>query len=131
MPMSLNEQIVKHPPETIWATPVLGIASALTVLSASCCVLPIGLTILGFGGNWLIFLGYFAAYRAAILIGVGVVLALVWARLMVRPGACATRRRTAFILASFCSVIFVAAVTAPFWEQDATRAMWTYWVELQ
>jgi len=127
--MSLNEQIAKHWSETIWTTPALGIASLLALLSASCCVLPIGLSILGLGGNWLVILGPFAAFRLEILIGVGVVLALVWARLIVSPGACATRRRTAFILASLSSVIFVAAVTAPLWEQDATRAMWTYWVE--
>lgn len=129
--MSLNEQIAKHRSETLWTTPVLGVASLLAMLSASCCVLPIGLSVLGLGGNWLVILGPFAGFRLEILIGVGVVLAIVWTSLIVRPGACASRRRTAFILASFCSVIFVAAVTAPLWEQDATRAMWTYWVELQ
>ena len=129
--MSLNEQIAKHRSETIWTTPALGIASLLAMLSASCCVLPIGLSIIGLGGNWLVILGPFTAFRLEILIGVGVVLAIVWLRLIVRPDACATRKRTAFTLASLCSVIFLAAATAPFWEQQATSAMWAYWVERQ
>jgi len=44
---------------------VLGIATLLALLSASCCVLPIGLAIVGLGGAWLAVLGPFVAYRGS------------------------------------------------------------------
>jgi len=58
-----------------------GVALA-ALLAASCCVLPIALTIVGLGGSWLAVLGPFVAYRASILIVVGVAVAWSWYRLL-------------------------------------------------
>ena len=115
--------------EPAWTTPALGLASLLSVAAASCCVLPIGLTILGLGGTWLTVLGPFVEHRAIILVSVGVVLTAAWGTLLLRPGACPRRRRTGVILALVCTMLFAAAVTAPLWERDAMRAMWSYWTE--
>ena len=108
---------------------MLGLASVLAVLSASCCVLPIGLSILGFGGTWLTVLEPFVAYRSIILGGIGCILILAWASFLLRRKRCVERKNAAFILTVSCSVLFLVAVSAPLWERDATRAMWTYWVE--
>ena len=115
--------------ERAWTTPALGLASLLSVAAASCCVLPIGLTILGLGGTWLTVLGPFVEHRDIILLGVGVVLTAGWVTLLLRPGACPWRRRTGVILALVCTMLFAAAVTAPLWERDAMRAMLSYWME--
>ena len=50
------------------------IAALLALLSASCCVLPIGLSIIGLGGTWLTMLGPFVAYRGFILVAVAIAL---------------------------------------------------------
>ena len=52
---------------------LIGTAGLLALISASCCVLPIGLSILGLGGTWLLLLGPFVAYRAPIVVAVGLV----------------------------------------------------------
>ena len=82
---------------------------------------------MGLGGTWLAVLGTFVAYRSIILFGVGVVLVIAWARLISRRNGCAKRQRTALILSTFCSVAFVIALSAPFWEQEALQAMLTHW----
>ena len=125
--MSLEEQSERQATEPVWATPLLGLASLMAIASASCCVIPIGLSIAGLGGTWLTVLGPFVAYRSIILVGVGLVLVIAWLRLVKRRDGCARRRRTAFTLATFCSVVFLIALSAPLWEQDATRAMLSYW----
>lgn len=125
--MSLEEQSNDKANGPFWATPLLGVASLMAIVSASCCVLPIGLSIAGLGGTWLTVLGPFVAYRSIILVGVGLVLVIAWVRLVKRRDSCARRRRTAFTLATFCSVVFLIALSAPLWEQDATRAMLSYW----
>lgn len=125
--MSLEEQSESQDTGPVWATPVLGVASVLAIVSASCCVLPIGLSIAGLGGTWLTVLGPFVAYRSIILIGVGLVLLVAWARLMRRRDGCRRRRRTALAIASCCTVVFLIAVSAPVWEQDAVQAMLSYW----
>ena len=52
---------------------LIGGAGFLALLSASCCVLPIGLSIIGLGGTWLTMLGPFVAYRVEILVVVGLI----------------------------------------------------------
>lgn len=125
--MSVKEQTKGCASEPLWATPLLGVATLLAIASASCCVLPIGLSLMGLGGTWLAVLGPFAAYRSMILISVGAVLIFVWARLMKRRESCARRRRTALSLAGFCSAVFLIAVSTPLWEQDAMQAMLVHW----
>lgn len=122
--MSIEKPITTSGP--VWTIPALGLASLLSIAAASCCVLPIGLTILGLGGTWLTVLGPFVEHRAIILPGVGGVLAAAWAVLLLRSDLCPRRRRIGMVLALVCTAFFAAAVTAPFWESDAIRAMWSY-----
>lgn len=104
----------------------LGTAGLLALLSASCCVLPIGLSILGLGGTWLILLGVFVAWRIPILVVVGGIVFWSWLRLLRRP-ACGSRRRAAIFLAGLATLAFIIATSAPLWERDAVRVMWSYW----
>ncbi len=127
--MSIDDQSEDQATGPVWTTPLFGVASVVVIASASCCVLPIGLSIAGLGGTWLTVLGPFVAYRSIILISVGLVLVVTWARLINHRDACAKRRRTAFILAAFCSAVFLVAVSTPLWEQDAMQAMLSYWRE--
>ena len=76
---------------------LIGGAGLLALLSASCCVLPIGLSIIGLGGTWLVMLGPFVEYRIEILVVVGLVLAWGWLRLW-RRWQCASRRRSTVVL---------------------------------
>ena len=75
MDVNANQQTAKQP--GVAARLVMPHAALLAVLSASCCVLPIGLSIIGLGGTWLTMLGPFIAYRAFILVAVAI--ALIWA----------------------------------------------------
>ena len=125
--MTFEEQSKDQATEPVWTAPVLGVASLLAIASASCCVLPIGLSIAGLGGTWLTVLGPFVAYRSIILIGVVCVLVVAWARLIKRRDGCAGRRKAALIFATFCTFFFLIALSAPLWEQDAVRAMLSYW----
>ena len=59
------------------------VAAIAAGFSATCCVLPIALTILGFGGGWLAFLGFFATNRPYVL-ATGLVLLALAAFLMWR-----------------------------------------------
>lgn len=127
--MRADRQIEDRQSEPVWTAPALGLASVLAVLSASCCALPIGLSILGLGGTWLTLLGPFVVYRSIILVGIGGVLVLVWASLILHRKRCVMRKKAAVILAITCSVLFLVAAAAPLWERNVTRAMWTYWVE--
>lgn len=105
---------------------VIGLAGLLALVSASCCVLPIGFSILGLGGTWLLYLGPFVAYRVPIVIVVGLVLAWAWYRVWLR-WACASRRRSTLVILMATTVFFLAAATAPLWEQEATRTMFALW----
>lgn len=105
---------------------LIGGAGFLALLSASCCVLPIGLSIIGLGGTWLTMLGPFVAYRVEILVVVGLILAWGWIRLWQRWG-CARRRRSTVILLGFTTLAFLLAASSPFWEEDAARTMWALW----
>lgn len=127
MDIDLKEKIPSQ--GSVWTAPVLGIASAFSLAAASCCLLPVGLSIIGFGGSWLTLLGPFVAYRSFILVGVGVVLAAAWISLLSHHNRCARRKGTGLAVAIGCSIIFLAAVSAPFWEDEAVRSLWFYWME--
>ncbi len=105
---------------------VVGLAALLALLSASCCVLPIGLSIIGLGGAWLAVLGPFVAYRSAILVAVGLVLLWAWFRL-IRRSRCGVRKSGAVVLAAFASLSFVVAASSPVWEEDSARMMMGVW----
>lgn len=105
---------------------VLGVAGALALLSASCCVLPIGLSIVGLGGAWLTLLGPFVAYRIEILVVVGLVLAWGWFRLTKRWN-CSRRKRSTLSVLGFSTLVFLFAASSPYWEGEAARAMFTLW----
>ena len=105
---------------------VIGFAGLLALVSASCCVLPIGFSILGLGGTWLLYLGPFVAYRVPIVIVVGLVLAWSWYRVW-RQWACASHRPSTLVILFTTTVYFLAAATAPLWEQEATRTMFALW----
>lgn len=105
---------------------LMPLAAALALLSASCCVLPIGLSIIGLGGSWLTMLGPFIAYRGFILLGVAIALVWAWYR-VVRPKPCVTRRRSAIVWASLASIAFLVALSSPYWEASAQRFMWDLW----
>lgn len=127
--MNSENQIERRSLDPVWGTPILGLASLLAIASASCCVLPMGLSIIGLGGAWLAVLAPFTAYRTVILIGVGLVLLLAWWGFLFRRKGCVKRSRTALILNVACTLFFVVGISAPIWEQDAMKAMWSYWTE--
>lgn len=106
----------------------LGLATVLALLSASCCVLPIGLSVVGLGGAWLAVLGPFTAFRPMILIVVGVVVAFAWWRI-IRRRKCGQVGKSALIWTVFASFALFTSVTAPMWEGDATRALWSIWMD--
>lgn len=105
---------------------VVGGAGLLALLSASCCVLPIGLSLLGLGGTWLAMLGPFVVYRVEILVIVGAVLAWGWWRLWSR-WTCARRKGWALAVLGFATVAFALAASSPLWEDEVTRAMFALW----
>ncbi len=108
--------------ETAQST-IVPMAAMLALLSASCCVLPIGLSIVGLGGSWLTMLGPFVVYREAILVVVALVLAWAWYRIL-RFRGCAKRRTSSFIWAGIGSTAFLLAVSSPLWEAPASKFMW-------
>lgn len=105
---------------------LIGGAGFLALLSASCCVLPIGLSIIGLGGTWLTMLGPFVAYRIEILGVVGLVLAWGWVRLWAR-WSCVRRKRSTVVILGVTTVAFALAASAPLWEEDAARTMFALW----
>lgn len=105
---------------------LIGGAGLLALLSASCCVLPIGLSIIGLGGAWLTWLGPFVAYRGPILIGIAIALLWAWYRVL-KPKTCATRKRSAIVWTTLATVAFVVSLTLPYWEGSAQRFMWDLW----
>lgn len=124
MNVNANEQTAIEP--SLVGRMLMPLAAALAVLSASCCVLPIGLSIIGLGGTWLTMLGPFIAYREFILFGVALALIWSWYR-VVRPKPCVTRRRSAIVWASLASIAFLVALSSPYWEASAQRFMWDLW----
>jgi mercuric ion transport protein len=105
---------------------VMPLAALLALLSASCCVLPIGLSIIGLGGSWLTLLGPFVAYRGAILSIVDLALVWAWYRIL-RPNPCEVRTVFPTIWTVIASVTFLVALSSPYWEGLAQRFMWDLW----
>lgn len=108
--------------ETAQST-IVPIAALLAVLSASCCVLPIGLSIVGLGGSWLTMLAPFVVYREAILVVVAIALVWAWYRVL-RPRGCVKRRASSLIWAGIGSTAFLLAASSPLWEASASKFMW-------
>lgn len=102
---------------------IIGGAALLATLSASCCLLPLGLSIVGLGGAWLTFLEPFVRYREFILIAVAIVIALSWLRLWRSPGDIRGNRRGA-ILTPIATVVFLVALSASYWENEIARSLW-------
>lgn len=103
----------------------LGGVSILALLTASCCILPLGLTIIGLGGSWLSILGPFVAYRSYLLLIVGGIVVWSWISLWRSP--CGIfGDRTAFIIRFVVTIIFLAALSAPYWEDELARSMWEH-----
>lgn len=102
---------------------LLGIGSAgvAALLSASCCVLPLALSLVGLGGTWLTVLGPFVVWRVPILVAAGLALAVAWI-VMVRRGLRRVRPR-ALVVAGLATVSLGLAATTPLWERDAQRAL--------
>ena len=105
---------------------LIGGAGLLAFLSASCCVLPIGLSIIGLGGSWLSMLGPFVAYRIELLVIVGLILAWGWFRIIQR-WRCARAKRSTLILLAIASLAFFASASSPLWEEAAAQNMWMLW----
>ncbi|WP_108814806.1 hypothetical protein [Loktanella sp. Alg231-35] len=124
MSADANEQTAIEP--GLISRMLMPLAAALALLSASCCVLPIGLSIIGLGGTWLAMLGPFIAYRGFILVGVAIALVWAWYR-VVRPKPCVTRRRSTVVWTSLASIAFLLALSSPYWEASAQRFMWDVW----
>lgn len=102
------------------------LAALLALLSASCCVLPIGLSIIGLGGSWLTVLSPFIAYRSAILVVVAFALVWAWFRVL-RPRPCETRRQFLMIWTAVATCAFLVALSSPLWERSAQGFMWGLW----
>ena len=107
---------------------VLGLAAILALFSATCCVLPIGLSIIGIGGAWLTVFAPFTEYRALILVVVAVIVGWAWFRLL-RRYQCGQMRKSALVLTVIATFALIASLSAPFWEGDATRALWAIWMD--
>ncbi len=124
MDVNANHQTETEPGLT--ARLVTALAALLALLAASCCVLPIGLSIIGLGGAWLTLFGPFIAYRGFILVAVATALIWVWYRVM-WPRACARPRWSAIVWASLATIAFLIALSSPYWEASAQRFMWELW----
>lgn len=108
----------------------LTIAALLAFLTASCCILPIGLTIVGFGGAWLAILGSLVAYREIILIIVSVLVAFLWFRIWA-TGDRPVRQRRGIAMVCVLSLVVGIAWTAPFWEWGVTSVLIDVWANQQ
>jgi mercuric ion transport protein len=107
-----------------------GLAAAL---SATCCVLPLALSILGLGGAWLSFLGFFTEARAYIIAVCFLLLAtsvvLLWRTRLIGPTRKTEQSRGARILVlASTALLLAAAVSAPLWEREATAFLWKIWI---
>ena len=104
-----------------------GFATLLAALSATCCVLPIALTVIGLGGAWLSVLGPFVAYREIILATLSVLVGLAIIRELRRRSE-PPRRRTIFLLI-LATTVLAAAWSAPLWENDLSCVLLSIWSE--
>lgn len=100
----------------------LGVTAMLALLSASCCIIPLALTIVGLGGAWLSVLDPFVTYRELILIGVTVIVLLGWWRVWQAGG-----QMRGVVMASVTSLAAILGWTAPMWEWELSRVLLSYW----
>ena len=107
---------------------ILGLATVVALFSATCCVLPIGLSIIGMGGTWLTVFGPFTQYRFPILVVVAMIVVLSWFRL-IRRYRCGRVSKSALVLTMLATLALIASVSAPYWEGNATRALWAIWMD--
>lgn len=107
---------------------LMAVTTAFSVLSASCCVIPIGLSIIGLGGSWLVFLSPLVMYREIVLFLVGITLVLAWVRLIHYQRLSASRP-SALVVISLSTIIFFVALSAPLWEKDVTQHLWVYMIK--
>ena len=123
-PSTTREEI----PESAGGRAVLGLATIFALFSATCCVLPIGLSIIGIGGAWLTVFAPFTEYRTLILVVVAVIVGIAWLRLFrrYRSGQVNT---SALVLTVIATLALIASLSAPYWEGDATRALWAIWMD--
>lgn len=105
---------------------VIGGAGVLALLSASCCVLPIGFSVIGLGGTWLSMLGPFVAWRSEILVVVAMILGWGWYRLW-RRWRCASQRVSTTLILGFATLALALAASSPLWEEAAAKTMWSLW----
>ncbi len=106
---------------------VLGAADSgvLSLLAASFCVLPIGLTVVGLGGTWLAVLGPLVFWRGPILLGAGLVIAMAWLVILHRRrnGSLQGMRSRPVVATSLTTLSILLAVSAPLWERSVSRAL--------
>ena len=107
---------------------MLGLATVFALLSATCCVLPIGLSILGLGGAWVSAFGPFTEYRPFILAGVAVIVLFAWFRL-IRRHRCGRMSRSGLFWTILATVALAVSISAPLWEGNATRVLWAIWMD--
>lgn len=122
-----NTAVTPSAAKSVHAATGLSLVAAVGAgLAATCCVLPIALTILGLGGTWLAFLGFFAANRPVIL-AIGLLLLAIAAVLAVRHHRRRQIGTRTIVLLVVTSILLGGALTAPLWERDATRFLWNIW----
>ena len=105
---------------------VVGGAGLLAFVSASCCVLPIGISIVGLGGTWLIYLSPFVVNRLPIVVVVGAILLWAWYRVWAKK-VCRSRLPSTVAILLPATLFFLISATAPLWEAEATRTMFALW----
>lgn len=107
-----------------------GCASLLALLSASCCILPLGLTIVGLGGAWLSLLEPFVAYRELILTAASGIVAYLWLRVWKTKGTI-VRQRRGIAMAGMAFLVTALAWTAPAWEWKVSKLLMEIWMNQQ
>lgn len=126
--MDATDLEARRPQRFAAGTAVLAGAAVVALLSVSCCIIPIGLTIIGLGGAWLSFLGSLAGHREMILIGASLVVAYLWLR-MLWPKSATPRGRLGTTMTVTASLAVVLAWSAPLWEDSATSALLDIWAK--
>ena len=100
--------------------------AVVALLSASCCIIPIGLAMVGLGGAWLSFLVPFAAHRELILFVVSLVVGYLWLRMLRRKGK-TPHGRLGATMAVTASLAVVLAWSAPLWEAKISAVLLDIW----
>lgn len=100
----------------------MGIATLFAMLSASCCIIPLVLTVIGLGGAWLSVLGPFIAYREFILLGVTMIVLVMWWRVLRSGGL----NRGAYMSGVATTAVLLRWI-APLWEWEVSSVLMNYW----